>query len=231
MKHRIHGVVFDITLDAKNRIFQLQSSDSESQSYCESLLNREIDEAIQYLSQNILPEAYLAGWRTLLALKSARGDKVLFYENPKRDQLICRCMGFSLTDLASLKERKDLKAFMRDTSVGMVCSTCRPTLQAVFNRFEEENLLIEGKTLQDWREIVWALLPEYQLYSGEDISKNVVGIDLIEFPKLKLVVDESFEILMSDKKDAIENRVSNFLSQKLRLAVNVKLAAFGDSTT
>ena len=140
-------------------------------------------------------------------------------------------MGFSLTDLASLKERKDLKAFMRDTSVGMVCSTCRPTLQAVFNRFEEENLLIEGKTLQDWREIVWALLPEYQLYSGEDISKNVVGIDLIEFPKLKLVVDESFEILMSDKKDAIENRVSNFLSQKLRLAVNVKLAAFGDSTT
>ena len=230
MKYQVEGFEYEITLDAQNKIFKFQTSDSCSQVFCDELLNKEIDEALVYLSSRIEGASYLAGWCTLLALKSARGDKVLFFKNPKRDQLICRCLGYSLTDLKSETSRADLKSFMRETSVGMVCTTCRQTLQAVYHRFESENDIIEGKSLQEWREITWALMPEFQFYSGQDIANSIIGINLIDFPRVKLVVLEHDEILNSESKKPLENRISNFLSQKLDLRINAELAAWGDSS-
>ena len=119
---------------------------------------------------------------------------------------------------------------MRETSVGMVCTTCRQTLQAVYHRFESENDIIEGKSLQEWREITWALMPEFQFYSGQDIAKSIIGINLIDFPKLKLVVVEHDDILKSESKNSLENRISNFLSQKLNLRITAELTAWGDSS-
>lgn len=223
MKYQVADHVFDLTLDSKNKIYKFTTTNPEAKSYCSMVLNEEIDEALFHLSQSSAGESYLACWHTILALKSARGDKAIFFKNPKRDQLICRCMGYSLTDLKSLESRGDLKTFMRETSVGMVCTTCRPTLQAVFHKFETENFLIEGKNLQEWREIIWTLIPEFKAYSGEDIASSVVGINLIDFPSLKFMLSVPHSLFESTAKENLENRLSNFLSQKLGLKITAFL--------
>ena len=220
MKHIVQGIEFDITLDSKNCLYELKSSDSLAKAYCESLLNLEIDQAISKLYETIESNSYTIGWKLLIALKSARGDKRLFYENPKRDQIICRCQGYSLSDLYKLEGQLDLKTLMRETSVGMVCASCRPELNSVIGKLDNEKMLYKGISYHQWREKIENSLGEYRDYAGIDLNSLVARFEIVDFPKIKIYSNDSD--FVQDEKNSV--RLGNYFSMKLETPVSVDLA-------
>lgn len=225
MKVKVEDHCFEVVLDSKNCVYKFQIENETTNDFNlikNIVLDKPINSAIYDLVHEIPTKGYSTWLKALQALKVARGEKVLYSYNPKRDEIICRCQGVSATEMKKEMQRVgfSLKQFMQSSSCGLVCQSCRSDLQQFAGLLERKNRLIQGKSYKEWTEIIIHALPGFNDFSDLQLDITKLQLRDIHLPQLY------FDLLAADMATKeLEIKLTNYLARELQMPIEVRLTA------
>lgn len=219
MRVEVDQTIFEIVLDGNNLIYKFACENESVSEIKEIVQDQEIHQVIKELPHNIPHKNFSLWLKAHRALKTVAGEKALHLENPKRDQMICRCQGYAFSDLEKIlnSESITIKELMKKTNCGLICTACRPELSDFYSLMERKYQLIAGKTYQEWINLINQALDGFSQYSGIQLSSKDLKLTELDFPKLK------FQTKTVEQEDEVKKHLANYLSRTLLQPIEVDL--------
>lgn len=232
MNIEVGKYLFKFQLDSKNSIFSFQVlteelTESQKAAVIASVQDLVIEadprEVFKKLKEDLKKhfdknDLGFFLWNLKIAFNILIGDKPQFILNPKRDQVLCRCVGYSMTDLENFVHENpdfDGRGIRRETGITMNCGSCLEEFNSYYERYR---ILHSDRVGEQLRQKIEEILPKFKDYS------HYVDIDIelikIEFPVISVQLTNASQA----KSLAIKNQLINFLSRELECAVDVELA-------